>query len=116
SLEDAMRRRRMDSPLLTDEYLDTRLQALEKRYKDKPDVLAQIRADDRLVRKWHAQNVTASYPESVLMSPPEPLAAHQRRVAAIGSPDAAGQQYEKTGGVLPEIAVRGGEGAAGKCR
>ena len=83
SLEDAMRRRRMDSPLLTDEYLDTRLQALEKRYKDKPDVLAQIRADDRLVRKWHAQNVTASYPESVLMSPPEPLAAHQRRVAAI---------------------------------
>ena len=116
SLEDAMRRRRMDSPLLTDEYLDTRLQALEKRYKDKPDVLAQIRADDRLVRRWHAQNVTASYPESVLMSPPEPLAAHQRRVAAIGSPDAAGQQYEKTGGVLPEIAVRGGEGAAGKCR
>ncbi|MCZ9441175.1 T6SS effector BTH_I2691 family protein [Klebsiella michiganensis] len=83
SLEDAMRRRRMDIPLLTDEYLDTRLQALEKRYKDKPDVLAQIRADDRLVRKWHAQNVTASYPESVLMSPPEPLAAHQRRVAAI---------------------------------
>ncbi|HFQ2053744.1 TPA: T6SS effector BTH_I2691 family protein [Pseudomonas aeruginosa] len=83
SLEDAMRRRRMDSPLLTDEYLDTRLQALEKRYKDKPDVLAQIRADDRLVRRWHTQNVTASYPESVLMSPPEPLAAHQRRVAAI---------------------------------
>jgi len=116
SLEDAMRRRRMDSPLLTDEYLDTRLQALEKRYKDKPDVLAQIRADDRVVRNWHAQNVTASYPESVLMSPPEPLAAHQRRGAAIGSPDAAGQQYEKTGGVLPEIAVRGGEGAAGKCR
>ncbi|WP_064406726.1 T6SS effector BTH_I2691 family protein [Klebsiella michiganensis] len=73
----------MDSPLLTDEYLDTRLQALEKRYKDKPDVLAQIRADDRLVRRWHTQNVTASYPESVLMSPPEPLAAHQRRVAAI---------------------------------
>ncbi|MBZ7373911.1 hypothetical protein, partial [Klebsiella michiganensis] len=73
----------MDSPLLKDEYLDTRLQALEKRYKDKPDVLAQIRADDRLVRRWHTQNVTASYPESVLMSPPEPLAAHQRRVAAI---------------------------------
>lgn len=83
SLEDAMRRRRMDSPLLTDEYLDARLQALEKRYKDKPDVLAQLRADDRLVRRWHTQNVTASYTESVLMSPPEPLAAHQRRVASI---------------------------------
>jgi len=83
SLEDAMRRRRMDSPLLTDEYLDARLQALEKRYKDKPDVQAQIRADDRLVRRWHRQNVTASYLESVLMNPPEPLAAHQRRVAAI---------------------------------
>ncbi|WP_062936157.1 T6SS effector BTH_I2691 family protein [Enterobacter bugandensis] len=83
SLEDGMRRRRIDSPLLTDEYLDARLQSLEKRYKDKPDVLAQIRADDRLVRSWHAQNVTASYPERVLMSPPEPLAAHQRRVAAI---------------------------------
>ncbi|RTO01199.1 T6SS effector BTH_I2691 family protein [Enterobacter sp. WCHEn090032] len=83
SLENGMRRRRIDSPLLTDEYLDARLQALEKRYKDKPDVLAQIRADDSLVRRWHTQNVTASYPESVLMSPPEPLAAHQRRVAAI---------------------------------
>ncbi|HAS1506049.1 TPA: hypothetical protein I4D46_06945 [Enterobacter hormaechei] len=83
SREDAMRRRRTDGPMLTDEYLDSRLQALEKRYQGKPDVLAQIRADDRLVRNWHAQNVTASYPESVLMSPPEPLAAHQRRVAAI---------------------------------
>ncbi|WP_147362210.1 T6SS effector BTH_I2691 family protein [Enterobacter cloacae] len=83
SLEDAMRRRRTDGPMLTDEYLDSRLQALENRYQGKPDVLAQIRADDRLVRNWHAQNVTASYPESVLMSPPEPLAAHQRRVAAI---------------------------------
>ncbi|KUQ81888.1 MULTISPECIES: T6SS effector BTH_I2691 family protein [Enterobacter cloacae complex] len=83
SLEDAMRRRRINSPMLTDEYLDSRLQVLEKRYQGKPDVLAQIRADDRLVRHWHAQNVTASYPESVLMSPPEPLAAHQRRVAAI---------------------------------
>lgn len=83
SLEDAMRRRRTDGPMLTDEYLDSRLQTLEKRYQGKPDVLAQIRADDRLVRNWHAQNVTASYPESVLMSPPEPLAAHQRRVAAI---------------------------------
>ena len=82
-LEDAMRRRRTDGPMLTDEYLDSRLQALEKRYQGKPDVLAQIRADDRLVRNWHAQNVTALYPESVLMSPPEPLAAHQRRVAAI---------------------------------
>ncbi|EPR8183358.1 T6SS effector BTH_I2691 family protein [Enterobacter hormaechei] len=83
SREDAMWRRRTDGPMLTDEYLDSRLQALEKRYQGKPDVLAQIRADDRLVRNWHAQNVTASYPESVLMSPPEPLAAHQRRVAAI---------------------------------
>lgn len=83
SLEDAMRRRRTDGPMLTDEYLNSRLQALENRYQGKPDVLAQIRADDRLVRNWHAQNVTASYPESVLMSPPEPLAAHQRRVAAI---------------------------------
>ena len=83
SLEDAMRRRRINSPMLTDEYLDSRLQVLEKRYQGKPDVLAQIRADDRLVRHWHAQNVTASYPESVLMSPPEPLAAHQRRVSAI---------------------------------
>ncbi|HIA0230480.1 TPA: T6SS effector BTH_I2691 family protein [Enterobacter cloacae] len=83
SLEDAMRRRRTDGPMLTDEYLDSRLQALENRYQGKPDVLAQIRADDRLVRNWHAQNVTASYPESVLMSPPEPLADHQRRVAAI---------------------------------
>ncbi|RSK65146.1 hypothetical protein EJE24_17540 [Enterobacter huaxiensis] len=83
ALEDAMRRRRTDSPMLADDYLDTRLQALEKRYQDRPDVLAQIRADDRLVRRWHAQNVTASYPEGVLMSPPEPLAAHQRRVAAI---------------------------------
>ncbi|MDM1706689.1 T6SS effector BTH_I2691 family protein, partial [Enterobacter hormaechei] len=83
SLEDAMRRRRTDGPMLTDEYLDSRLQALENRYQGKPDVLAQIRADDRLVRNWHAKNVTASYPESVLMSPPEPLAAHQRRVAAI---------------------------------
>lgn len=83
SREDAMWRRRTDGPMLTDEYLDSRLQALEKRYQGKPDVLAQIMADDRLVRNWHAQNVTASYPESVLMSPPEPLAAHQRRVAAI---------------------------------
>ncbi|AYU94326.1 TPA: T6SS effector BTH_I2691 family protein [Enterobacter hormaechei subsp. xiangfangensis] len=83
SREDAMWRRRTDGPMLTDEYLDSRLQALEKRYQGKPDVLAQIRADDRLVRNWHAQNVTASYPESVLISPPEPLAAHQRRVAAI---------------------------------
>ncbi|MCG1031679.1 hypothetical protein J5S76_06765 [Bacillus amyloliquefaciens] len=83
SRENAMRRRRIDGPMLTDEYLDSRLQMLEQRYKDKPDVLAQIRADDRLVRNWHAQNVTASYPESVLMNPPEPLAAHQRRVAAI---------------------------------
>ncbi|MCQ4443297.1 hypothetical protein NOX22_01570 [Enterobacter cloacae] len=83
ALEEGMRRRRMDSPMLTDEYLDARLKTLEKRYQDKPDVLAQIRADDRLIRRWHAQNVTASYPESVLMSPPEPLAAHQRRVAAI---------------------------------
>ncbi|WP_029686418.1 T6SS effector BTH_I2691 family protein [Tatumella saanichensis] len=83
ALEDKMRRRRMDSPMLADDYLESRLQALEKRYQDRPDVLAQIRADDRLVRRWHRQNVTASYPESVLMSPPEPLAAHRRRVAAI---------------------------------
>ncbi|WP_330985520.1 MULTISPECIES: T6SS effector BTH_I2691 family protein [Enterobacterales] len=72
-----------ESSMLSDKFLDTRLQALERRYQGKPDVLTQIRADDKLVRNWHAQNVTASYPESVLMSQPEPLAAHQRRVAAI---------------------------------
>ncbi len=72
-----------ENTMLSDTFLDARLQTLEQRYQRKPDVLAQIRADDKLVRSWHAQNVTASYPENVLMSSPEPLAAHQRRVAAI---------------------------------
>ncbi|NUU64708.1 hypothetical protein HQN64_01095 [Enterobacteriaceae bacterium BIT-l23] len=72
-----------ENALLSDEYLDMRLKTLEQRYQNKPDVLAQVRADDKLVRSWHAQSVTASYPENVLMSPPEPLEAHQRRVAAI---------------------------------
>ncbi|HHT8228511.1 MULTISPECIES: T6SS effector BTH_I2691 family protein [Citrobacter] len=72
-----------ENTILSDKYLDARLLTLEQRYQGKPDVLAQIRADDKLVRTWHAQNVTATYPEDVLMSPPEPLAAHQKRVAAI---------------------------------
>jgi len=72
-----------ENTMLSDKYLDARLLTLQQRYQSKPDVLAQIRADDKLVRIWHAQNVTATYPENVLMSPPEPLAAHQKRVAAI---------------------------------
>ncbi|ELY7488234.1 hypothetical protein SOJ85_000878 [Cronobacter turicensis] len=72
-----------ENTMLSDKYLDARLQMLEQRYQSKPDILAQIRADDKLVRQWHAQNVTVSYPENVLMSPPEPLAQHQRRVAGI---------------------------------
>lgn len=69
--------------LLSEKYLDTRLKTLEQYYQNKPDVLAQIRADDRLVREWRAQSVAAFYPENVLMSPPEPLTAHQQRVAAL---------------------------------
>ena len=69
--------------MLSDKYLDARLKTLEQRFQGKPDVLAQIRADDRLVRAWHAQNVTVSYPENVLLDPPEPLALHQQKVAAI---------------------------------
>ena len=55
--------------MLSDKYLDARLKTLEQRFQGKPDVLAQIRADDRLVRAWHAQNVTVSYPENVLLDP-----------------------------------------------
>lgn len=72
-----------ESAMLSDNNLNTRLQTLEKRYQNNPDVLAQIREDDRLIRGWRTQNVTASYAESVLMDSVEPLAAHQRRVAAI---------------------------------
>jgi hypothetical protein len=72
-----------ENTMLSAKFLDVRLQTLEQRYQNKPDVLAQIRADDMLVRTWRGQNVTASYPENVLMSPPEPLPAHQKRVAAI---------------------------------
>ncbi|WP_047624311.1 hypothetical protein, partial [Enterobacter sp. ZOR0014] len=72
-----------ENAMLSDEYLDARLKTLEQRFQGKPDVLAQIRADDRLVRAWHAQNVTVSYPENVLLDPPEPLALHQQKVAAI---------------------------------
>ncbi|WP_304413154.1 T6SS effector BTH_I2691 family protein [Citrobacter sp. S-77] len=72
-----------ENTMLSEKYLDARLNTLEQRYQNKPDVLAQIRADDKLVRAWHAQNVAATYSESVLMSSPEPLALHQKRVAAI---------------------------------
>ncbi|QZS46004.1 hypothetical protein K6966_16055 [Enterobacter cloacae complex sp.] len=72
-----------ENAMLSDEYLDARLKTLEQRFQGKPDVLAQIRADDRLVRAWHAQKVTVSYPENVLLDPPEPLALHQQKVAAI---------------------------------
>lgn len=72
-----------ENAMLSDKYLDARLKTLEQRFQGKPDVLAQIRADDKLVRAWHAQNVTVSYPENVLLDPPEPLALHQQKVAAI---------------------------------
>ncbi|MFP2241325.1 T6SS effector BTH_I2691 family protein [Pseudescherichia vulneris] len=72
-----------ESAMLSDTFLDARLQTLEQRYQGKPDVLAQVRADDKLVRQWHGQNVTAMYPENVLLSSPEPLVAHQRRVTEI---------------------------------
>ncbi|MBL5948189.1 hypothetical protein JBO38_10450 [Enterobacter asburiae] len=71
------------SAMLSDKYLDARLKTLEQRFQGKPDVLTQIRADDRLVRAWRAQNVTVTYPENVLLDPPEPLALHQQKVAAI---------------------------------
>ncbi|WP_303621194.1 T6SS effector BTH_I2691 family protein [Cedecea neteri] len=72
-----------ESTMLSDVYLDARLKTLELRYQNKPDVLAQIRADDQLIRSWHAQNVTASYSENVVLDNPEPLISHQRRVAKI---------------------------------
>jgi hypothetical protein len=72
-----------DSTMLSSDNLDVRLKTLEQRYQNKPDVMAQIRADDKLVRNWHTQNVMASHCESILMDPPEPLAVHQQRVAAI---------------------------------
>ncbi|MNB68444.1 hypothetical protein D3C81_150980 [compost metagenome] len=72
-----------ENAMLSDTFLDARLKTLEQRYQGKPDVLAQVRADDKLVRQWHGQNVTAMYPENVLLSSPEPLVAHQRRVAEI---------------------------------
>lgn len=72
-----------ENAMLSDKYLDARLKTLEQRFQGKPDVLAQIRDDDRLVRAWHAQNVTASYLENILLDPPEPLALHQQKVAAI---------------------------------
>ncbi|HCC5834279.1 T6SS effector BTH_I2691 family protein [Citrobacter farmeri] len=72
-----------ESTMLSDKFLDARLKTLEQRYQSKPDILAQIRADDKMVREWHAQNVTAAYPENVLLDLPEPLAPHQRKVAAI---------------------------------
>jgi len=72
-----------DNTMLSSAYLDTRLKTLGQRYQSKPDIMAQIRADDKLVRDWHVQNVMASHCESILMDPPEPLEIHQQRVAAI---------------------------------
>ncbi|MFP1755450.1 T6SS effector BTH_I2691 family protein [Lonsdalea quercina] len=72
-----------DNSSLSHEFLDNRMKNMEKLYRDKPDVLAQVKADDTLVRSWRAQNVSAFYPDALLQSPPEPLAVHQRRVAEI---------------------------------
>lgn len=72
-----------ENAMLTDANLNMRLQALEQRYQDKPDVLAQGRADVSLVRSWRAQNVPAMHMESVLQELMEPLAVHRQRVAAI---------------------------------
>ncbi|WP_449758060.1 T6SS effector BTH_I2691 family protein [Erwinia persicina] len=72
-----------ENAMLTDANLNMRLQALEQRYQDKPDVLAQGRADVSLVRSWRAQNVPAMHMESVLQELMEPLTVHRQRVAAI---------------------------------
>ena len=69
--------------LIAEPALTARQRSLERIYQDKPEVLAQVREDTRLLASWRGQNVSSEHVRALLDSPPEPLAAHRRRVAAI---------------------------------